>query len=204
MKFWKREILDKFLTNSQGPPATVYYIGMKPFLYLLVTALAIACAPAQTLTISGQTYVPASTNSSDQGMLKEYVPAGQTIETWSNLFAVRLFKKIASPQIYMKRMEADYRGKYPGMKYASGRQESTGRWFMDFIAYPLKDEPKFVEWNFFRAQTNAAGGIIVFQYAERRPFKKSDKEVFDSWDLAGTRTRMLPVLATNEFQGALP
>ena len=84
------------------------------------------------------------------------------------------------------------------MKYASGGQESRNRWFADFLVYPKTPASKYLEWNFFRAQTNSAGGIIVFQYTERRTFKKSIQEL-DSWDVPALRKQLLPFLMTNEF-----
>jgi hypothetical protein len=168
-------------------------------LSLLFGLLAFAtCAGAQTFKIGGETFRPAGTNTSDAGYIKAYLPAHQTLDNWKKLFGVRCLKKVASPQDYINGLAASYQKEYPGMRFGSGGQESRNRWFADFVVFPKKPESKFLEWDFFRAQTNAAGGIIVFQYAERKAFKKSLSEL-DSWDIPALRKQVLPFLLTNEF-----
>jgi hypothetical protein len=172
---------------------------MKTFQLIFALLLSVICSEAQPFTIDGRTFHPAFTNSSNAGYLKEYLLTGQTLENWTNLFAVRCFKDLDSPKDYIARMQYEYRVKYPNMKCATGGQESRNRWFIDFLAYPKeKSESKFLEWDFFRAEVNSSGGILVFQYAERRAYKKSIKE-FDKWDIKGLRQHMLPLLTTNEF-----
>ena len=170
-------------------------MNIRALLFLLLSA---ACSFAQSYEVAGVIFRPAFTNSSDAGYLREYLPVGQTLDAWTNLFAVRCFRDLDSPKDYIGKMAADYQQKYPGMKFATFDQKSKNRFFIDFFAYPLDKKSKFFEWDFFRAQTNAAGGIVVFQYAERRYRKKSVHE-FDTWDIHGMRQQMLPLLMTNEF-----
>jgi hypothetical protein len=94
-------------------------------------------------------------------------------------------------------MGEEYRKKHPHMTFTSGGQESKNRWFIDYLMYE-KGGPKLMEWNFFRAETNATTGILVYQYSERRKYEKSVKEL-DSWDIKELRKQMLPILMTNEF-----
>ena len=155
-------------------------------------------AGAQTLTIAGDTFHPALTNSSLAGYIREYLPAGQTSADWTKSFGVSFLKKAVSPRNYINDLCKSYHRQYPEMKYASGGEEARNRWFADFIVYPKTPESKFLEWDFFRAQTNAAGGIIVFQYTERRTYKKSVEEL-NAWDVTALRKHMLPILMTNEF-----
>ena len=170
-------------------------------IHLVVLALSIGTAgrAAQTYTIADRTFYPASSEASAAGYLKEYVPAGQSLKNWTNLFAVRWFRDQESPKDYIDHLGLEHERRYPGMKYASGEQESKNRWFVDFLAYPKeKHEPNYFEWDFFRAQTNAGGGILVFQYAERRPYHKSIEET-KGWDIKDLRNQLLPFLMTNEF-----
>lgn len=167
-------------------------MNMRLLLFLLLTA---TCASSQSYKVAGVVVRPAYTNSSDNGYLKEYLPAGQSLDTWTNLFGVRCFRDLDSPKDYIARLGDEYHKKYPHMKFASGGQQSRSRYFIDFLAYPLDKKTNYLEWNFFRAQTNAAGGIVVFQYTERR-YSRADQ---DSWDIKGLRKQMLPLLMTNEF-----
>ncbi|HXC99550.1 MAG TPA: hypothetical protein VN048_09425 [Verrucomicrobiae bacterium] len=155
-------------------------------------------AGAQTFKIAHETFHPALTNLSSAGYIKEYLPAGQTSADWTKSFGVSVLKKAVPPRSYISNLCKSYHRQYPEMKYASGGQESRNRWFADFLVYPKTPASKYLEWNFFRAQTNSAGGIIVFQYTERRTFKKSIQEL-DSWDVPALRKQLLPFLMTNEF-----
>ena len=191
-------------------------------LSLLFVALCLpALSQAQNFVIADKIFQPAYTNSSNEGFLEEYLPANQTLENWTNLFAIRYFKKIDSPEDYIAQLGGEYHKEFPWMKFASYDQKSKNRWFVDFVAYqrsnesklkflgllsalipiipsPKPDESKFLEWNFFRAQTNAVGnGIIVFQYAKRIP----NKESTNAWqEVTLLRKQMIPFLATNEFE----
>ena len=168
---------------------------MRILFFLLFTT---ACSFAQSYEVSGVAFHPAYTNSSDAGYLKEYLPAGQNLDTWTNLFGVRCFKNLDSPKDYIARLRNEYHKKYPHMKFASGGQQSKNRYFIDFLAYPLDEKSKYLEWDFFRAQTNTTGGIVVFQYAERRYYRKYLDEL-DPMDTQKLRRQMLPLLMTNEF-----
>ena len=171
---------------------------MKTPLLLFVLLAFVARAGAQTFKIGGETFHPAGTNSSDAGYTRAYLPAGQTLDNYKKLFGVRCLKKTPSPRDYINGLATAYHIGYPEMKFGSGGQESLNRWFADFLVYPKKPDSKYLEWSFYRAQTNATGGIIVFQYTERRTFKKSPKEL-DSWDIPALRKQLLPFLMTNEF-----
>jgi hypothetical protein len=150
-------------------------------------------AGAQTFTIARENFHPALTNALSAGYIKEYLPAGQTSADWTKSFGVSYLKKVASPRNYITNLCKSYHRQYPEMKFGSGGQESRNRWFADFLVYPKTADSKYLEWNFFRAQTNAAGGIIVFQYTERRAFKKSITEL-NAWDIPAMRKQMLPFL----------
>ncbi len=166
---------------------------------LLLGVLPLATgARAQTIKIAGETFRPAVTNVTSVGYLKEYLPAGQKLTNWTKSFGFTCFVNVASPSNYIHNLCTSYHRGYPEMKFGSGGQESRNRWFADFLVYPKTPASKYLEWNFFRAQTNAAGGIIVFEYTERRAYKKNIKEL-DSWNVADLRKQLLPFLMTNEF-----
>lgn len=173
----------------------VFFQGCSGIIASRKTVSSITCSFAQGYEIAGVVFQPVYTNSSDAGYLKEYLPVGQTSNNWTKLFAVRCFKDLASPKDYIAGLGEEYRNKYPGMEFASGDQQSKGRYFIDFLAYPLVNASKYLEWDFIRAQTNTAGGIVVFQYAERRYSKKS----IYHWDIKALRRQMLSLLMTNEF-----
>jgi hypothetical protein len=170
---------------------------MKILFICIFACIAVLDCNAQSIQIGTNTFYPAYTNSSSDGFLREYCLKSETVDNWTKLFAIRQFKNVDSPKGYINRMGDDYRKKLPHMTFASGGQESKNRWYIDYLIYE-KGGPKVFEWDFFRAETNATGGILVYQYAERRKYKKSIKEL-DGWDIKGLRKQMLPILMTNEF-----
>jgi hypothetical protein len=170
---------------------------MKSLLILVFVCFTALRCDAQAIQIGTNTFYPAHTNSSSEGFLREYCLQAESTDNWTKLFAMRQFRNVDSPKDYITRTGEDYRKKLPNMKFASGGQKSKDRWFIDYLMYE-KDGPKLLEWNFFRAETNATGGIFVYQYSERRKYKKSVKEL-DSWDIKGLRKQMIPILMTNEF-----
>jgi hypothetical protein len=170
---------------------------MKSLLILAFVCFTALHCDAQAIQIGTNTFYPAYTNSSSEGFLREYCLRAETPDNWTKLFAVRHFRNVESPKDYINRMGEEYRKKLPHMTFAAGGQESKNRWFIDYLTYE-KGEPKLTEWSFFRAETNVAGGIFVYQYSERMKYKKSVKEL-DTWDIKGLRKQMLPILMTNEF-----
>ena len=184
----------KLIPRTLGPRCSAIF--KKLVLTCIALFTAIWSSHSQSLVIGEQTFHLASTNSSGEGFLKEYLPQNQTLENWTNMFAERYFKKPQSPRDYIVKMNKDYHEKYPRMAFATGGDNSGNRLWTDFLMYDTGK--KVSEWNFFRAETNATGGILVYQFAERRRYKKSINEL-DSWDFKGLRKRMLPILTTNEF-----
>lgn len=170
---------------------------MKSFITLAFICFAALHCGAQVIQIGTNTFHPAYTNSSSEGFLREYCLRAETTDNWTKLFAIRHFRNVESPKDYIDRMGEEYRKKHPHMTFTSGGQESKNRWFIDYLMYE-KGGPKLMEWNFFRAETNATTGILVYQYSERRKYEKSVKEL-DSWDIKELRKQMLPILMTNEF-----
>ena len=170
---------------------------MKSLIALAFVCFATSRCGAQTIQIGTNTFHTAYTNSSSRGFLREYCLPAETTNNWTKLFSIRQFRNVESPKDYIDRMGQEYHKKFPHMTFASGGQKSANRWFIDYFVYE-KGGSKFLEWDFFRAETNATAGIWVYQYAERRRYKKSVKE-FDSWDIKGLRKEMLPILMTNEF-----
>jgi hypothetical protein len=169
---------------------------MKSFLLTILACLAFDAAAqnVQNIRIGDAQFFLAYTNASADGYLREYCLRNETTNNWTKLFAVRHFKKVESPKKYIGQMAQDYRKKFPQMSFASGGDDKKNLWLIDYVVYDKK-EPKLIEWDVFRAQTNAAGGILVYQYAERMTYKNSMAEL----DVKGLRKRMMPVMATNQF-----
>lgn len=170
------------------------------FLPALFLAMLPLTAGAETIKIGDEVFTLQESKEGEAGSLEEYLPKGQTFDTWRKMVAVRRFPKIDSPKDYIGNMVADYRRRYPAMKFEAG-SGPDGLYYMDCIMYPLGKEAKFVEWNYFIARPSA-GGIVVYQYAERAPYEKEIKEAFEVLNVKALRSRMLPILQKSIFVGA--
>lgn len=169
---------------------------MKLLAALFLIALTLS-AGAKTIKIGDEVFALQESKEGEQGSLEEYLPKGQTLATWRKMVAVRRFPKIASAKDYIGNMVADYQRRYPAMKFAAGSGPDE-IYYMDCLMYPLGKEAKFVEWNYFVARPSA-GGIVVYQYAERAPYEKEIKEGFEALNVKALRIRMLPILQKSIF-----
>ena len=161
-----------------------------------------ALAATEVVRIAGDVFEIAYSGATDEASIKEFVPAGETIQNWSTMVAVRHFKNPQSPEEYIRNVAAEYRKTMPHMRFAMSQLEQDDAWDIDFIIYNRGQQTGgFVEWNYFRAERREAGeGVLVNQYVARRPFSRSIEEVFDTWDIASLRKQMLPILKQAEFR----
>ena len=172
---------------------------------LFAVAMALTCsgksAAEEVVQVGGDVFQLAFSESTDVGSIKEFVPAGETIENWSTMVAARYFDNVDSPEEYIRNMAEEYRRTMPHMRFAVSQLEQGGAWDIDFIIYPRGEETGgFVEWNYFRAEQRGVGkGLVVNQYVVRRPYSRSIEEAFDGWDLPSLRKQMLPILKAADF-----
>ena len=153
------------------------------------------------MKIDSDVFHIASSESTDEATIKEFVPAGETIDNWTAMVAVRHFKKLHGPRIYIQNVAEAYRRSMPRMGFATGRVGSAEAWDIDFIMYDRsKRTDGFVEWNYLRAERRKFGeGIFVNQYVRRWRYSRSIEEVFGSPELPSFREEILPVLKQAEF-----
>lgn len=173
---------------------------------LLAVFFALVCcgtlAAQEVVEIGDDIFQIASSESTDKGTITEFVPAGETIENWSTLVAVRHFKKLHAPRLYIRNLAEAYRRTMPQMRFSTSRVGKAEAWDIDFILFdPESRTGGFVEWNYFRAERRKFGeGIVVNQYVTRKPYRRSVGEVMSSWDLPSLRDQMLPILRQAEFR----
>ena len=154
------------------------------------------------MKIGSDVFHIASSDSTDEATIKEFVPAGETIDNWTAMVAVRHFEKLHGPRIYIQNVAEAYRRSMPRMGFATGRVGSAEAWDIDFIMYDRsKRTDGFVEWNYLRAERRKFGeGIFVNQYVRRWRYSRSIEEVFGSPELPSFSEEILPVLKQAEFR----
>jgi|UniRef100_UPI0040492300 hypothetical protein len=99
--------------------------------------------------------------------VREYIPAGETLDHWNRLASVRILKKEKDSKKYLTRVADEVKQSNPA---ASSRffQNDKKQTVLDFITFAPAESPvKYAEWNLMRAHYVKGSGLVVFQYALR-------------------------------------
>ncbi|MBS9721952.1 hypothetical protein JYU29_14770 [Tianweitania sp. BSSL-BM11] len=108
---------------------------------------------------------------------QEYVPAGQSVESFEDMFLVEAVTgsltpaEAATAQIdFLKQRKATD----PVVNYAILHNEKTGNIVLDFVLSDLQADPVIVEWNAYRyAPLKNDGGVALYGMS-RRAYGEAD------------------------------
>jgi len=124
-----------------------------------------ATADKPSVTFDGQTLFLAWQNDDDKPTIREFIPQGQDLETWTELASLRDYPELNDPFLICgamaKRamdMNADANGRVTD-------NNANGEAVVDFLAWP--EDKSFVEFNVFRYRKADQGGLVAEQYAVR-------------------------------------
>lgn len=100
--------------------------------------------------------------------LREYVPAGESIKSWTRMASVRVFKDQKDPKAYLTAVAAQVAKSHPSARYQFLRNDTTKSLVLDFMTFPPESvSPFYAEWNLMRASFVEGKGLVVYQYAMR-------------------------------------
>jgi hypothetical protein len=140
----------------------------------------------ETVQFDGQTLELAFTGDDSEATIKEFVPEGEKLDSWTRLAAIREFDELDNPVDYGIATIEQLKKQYPKSPSAIKEDPDTGAVILDFVVWP--EDASFVEFNVFRLEKRAGGGLVSQQYAVRaygdaaEPFLK---------DLASERVRLV-------------
>jgi hypothetical protein len=97
--------------------------------------------------------------------LKEYIPAGESLETWTKLASVREYDHLDDPKAVAGALIDKLKKQYPNSPSSVIQNPTTGEVIVDFVVWP--PDGSFVEFDVFKYQKRAEGGLIAQQYALR-------------------------------------
>ncbi|MEX2114893.1 MAG: hypothetical protein WD845_16995 [Pirellulales bacterium] len=97
--------------------------------------------------------------------LKEYIPAGETLEHWTKLAAIREYDALDDPKPVVGEFLQQLKKQYPESPCSVIENPTTGEVIIDFVVWPA--DASFVEFNVFKYQKRTGGGLIAEQYALR-------------------------------------
>ncbi len=108
---------------------------------------------------------------SDNYFKQEYVPEGQSVETYSEMILVEAVAGAITPMqaaaLQVQSLEAR-RGSDPVFNYDIIQNEATGEVLLDFLVSDLAADPVVIEWNAYRYVPLAEGeGVALFAVSRR-------------------------------------
>jgi len=78
----------------------------------------------------------ASSVPSDNPMVREYVPSGETLENWEQLVAVRVFPRLKDPHAFLDGLGHQVVKRNPETRYWLVQNNETKDLVLDFMAFP--------------------------------------------------------------------
>src|SRR5262249_9678018 len=106
-----------------------------------------------------------SGNETASERLKEYLPEGQKLESWTKLASIREYPNLNDPRAVAENLVRALKQQNPAAQSAMIQNPKTGEVIVDFVTWP--SDTAFVEFNIFRYSRNPRGGLIAQQYALR-------------------------------------
>lgn len=154
-------------------------------LLLLATATATsAIEPTQTrgqhnqetkskevVRFDGQTLPLAFQNNNNGDTIKEYIPAGETLEHWTKLAALYEYPGLDDPQAVVDALVERLKERGADIPYDVRTNSQTKAVIVDFLIWPegaaTPQDAEYVEYNIFRYEPKRGGGLTAQQYAIR-------------------------------------
>jgi hypothetical protein len=99
------------------------------------------------------------------GSIKEYIPDGEQLQSWTKLASIREHPKLDDPQAVAVDLLRELKEQNPQAQGAAFAKPATGEVVVDFVMWP--PDRSFVEFNIFKYAKKEGGGVIAQQYALR-------------------------------------
>jgi hypothetical protein len=97
--------------------------------------------------------------------VREYVPTGETLESWTKLASIREYPRLDDPRAVAANLVRALRQQNPAAQSAMIENPATGEVIVDFVTWPA--DRAFVEFNVFKYARKPGGGLVAQQYALR-------------------------------------
>jgi hypothetical protein len=139
-------------------------------LLLLAWLLAWPAAAAAQLAVDfdGETYRAAHRGGDAGGRLVEFLRAGETLQTWTRLVAVRHFPGLDDPRAAALRLEAEVRRRDPRAPARTLARDDGSEAMVDFVVWPA--DRSHMEFNVHRyLRRPGVPGVVSYQFAARLP-----------------------------------
>jgi hypothetical protein len=141
---------------------------------LLVSSLSqIACgdddvAKSEKIHVDGQTLILASSVENTGESLKEYIPAGEKLDSWTRLASIRTSARLPKPpdpKAFARSLIINLKKQNSNAPSQVTENAKTGQVIVDFVTWP--SDMSFVELTVFRIAKSQDDRLIVQQYSVR-------------------------------------
>ncbi len=133
------------------------------FLAALIAPLGVTAEPS--IKIGSVTLKLAYAPGDSPVGLREYILPGETLQNWTRMASVRVFKNEMKPTEYLSRVGEQVKKSHPAAQAVLFKNDKTGDHVLDFLTFTA--DSTIAEWNLMRAKYEKKKGLIVFQYAAR-------------------------------------
>jgi hypothetical protein len=128
--------------------------------------------PKEVIRFDGNSLVLAFQNNNNGDTIKEYIPAGETLERWTKLAALYEYPNLDDPQAVVDALVARLKARGSDIPYDVRTDPRTKAVIVDFVIWPegaaKPEDAEYVEYNIFRYESKRGGGLTAQQYAIRR------------------------------------
>jgi hypothetical protein len=119
----------------------------------------------ETVSFDGQTLLLASRSENPGETVKEYIPAGEELRSWTRLASIREYPALNDPKAVVANLIKALKQQNPESRHAVIENPKTGEVVIDFVTWPA--DQSFVEFNVFKYSRREGGGLVAEQYALR-------------------------------------
>ena len=117
------------------------------------------------MSFDGQTLVLAWQGGNPGETVREYIPVGEKLESWTKLASIREYPKLDEPRAVAANLVRALKQQNSAAQSAMIENPATGEVIVDFVTWPA--DRAFVEFNIFKYARRPGGGLIAHQYALR-------------------------------------
>ena len=124
----------------------------------------------ERVVFDDQTFWLAYQESNSDGRVKEYLPRGEKLESWTQLAAFYEFSQPDDPKRAVETFVELIKTRYPDGRFHVLDPSEYGDVTFSFVVWPRYKE--FIEFNVFKYSKKEGGGVRAQQYALREYVEK--------------------------------
>lgn len=134
--------------------------------FLLLGLGQLTAGTPEEMKFNGLVFKKAFSDTSSAGPFSEYLPKGQSLDSWTKLMGFYYFPALRDPKDAAQTLARVVKEQNPDAQSGVIYNETTNEAVVDFVTWP--QDQSDVEFNVWKYKKNPDGkGLIALQYAER-------------------------------------